>query len=453
MRVPRAFRAALAGLAAGYLASLIAAMWLRASTSDAQLVWKLVSPLKLASWILASAHAVPLVIRSAAGLTAPEAAGSVGRLSDVLGSEDVAFSFSVLLVPISILAITGITVALFVRWAGPSSPKQLLRWSGVVALTHGGALAIVAWIASVDLRFEGVVAPDVGLGAATGRLGFSLGHQPLVALGVGTALGAAFALAGGISSLSLRVTLAPVSRVVLLGWMRGLGTAAGIITVLLALGGLVALVTGKAPSFSLFAFGGYMLWANAVAAGVVLTHGVSMNVALDAGPLTGWERMDLLHFGVGGDAPVLLPLVALIPIAAGVVAGRFIRSRTEISNAAIALRFGMLWGLTLALLSLLLRVHVLSSFSVGALDLGGGGAAFDPLIALVLGAVWGTATSYVGARFIPARAITKTADVSGTEDDSSLWACTRCQMPNTSEDEFCVSCGLPRSSADAPNPP
>jgi hypothetical protein len=161
--------------------------------------------------------------------------------------------------------------------------------------------------------------------------------------------------------------------------------------------------------------------------------------------------MDLLNFGVGGDAPILLPLVAVIPIAAGVVAGRFIRVRSEISNAAIAVRFGMLWGLTLALLSLLLRVRVLSSFSVGALDLGGGGAAFDPLIALAVGAVWGTATSYAGARFFGVRALAKVrVDRAAASDE--LWACTRCQMPNTADDEFCVSCGLPRSSADLHNP-
>ena len=428
-------------------------LWLKASSGDAELLWNLLSPLRAAAWLVTSAHAVPLVIRSAAGVTAPEAAGSVGRLSELLGGgEDVVFSFSVVLVPISILTIVGIAVALLVRWSDPSSPRDVIRTVAGVAAVHGVVLALAARLSSVDLVFEATLAPDLGLGAATGRVGLGIGPSPATAFVLGAVFGAAFAAAGAISSLGVRATLAPTTRVLLLGWMRGLGTAAGIIASVLALGGLVALVMGRAPAFSLFALGGYLLSANAVAAGIVLAHGVPMDVALDAGPFTGWERMDLLHFGVSGSAsPKVLLVGVVVPIVAGVVAGRFCRRRSQITSGAIAIRIGALWGLTLAVLAMLVRVRVLSSFSVGAVDLGGGSAAFDPLVALVVGALWGTATSFVGARApaaVRARALAGVRSSLGSlAAETQMWSCARCRMPNTSDDRFCVSCGAARSDA------
>jgi hypothetical protein len=357
------------------------------------------------------------------------------------------------LVPISILAIVGITVVLFARWSDPSSARDVLVRSGITAAAHGGLLSLAAWLASVSAGFEGVIAPDLGLGAATGRVGISLHHPPLAAFLIGAIFGAAFAAAGGISSLRIRASLEPQTRVLLLGWMRGLGAAALIVTTLLALGAVVALAGGRAPGFALFALGGYMLWANAVAAAIVLVHGPSMVVALDAGPFTGWERMDLLHFGAG-SSPKVLVLGALVPVAAGVVAGRFCRRRSSLSGAGIALRFGALWGLTLALLALLLRVRVLSSFSVGSVDLGGGGAAVDPLVALVLGFVWGTATAYIGA--LTTRAGRSVESIRGalsslarSDPSPSTWSCPACGMPNATEDRFCVSCAAVNPSARA----
>ncbi len=449
-----AVRASLLGLSVGYAASLVASLWVRASSADATLVWNLVSPLKLAAWILTTAHGDPLIVGSGAGITAPEAAGSVGRVSELLGGgEDVAFSFSVLLVPVSILALVGATVALEVRRAKPDSPGHLLKLAATAGGTHGLLLGVAAWLSAVSVRYEGVVAPDLGLGAATARLSIAFGHSILVAAGLGALLGAAFASAGGISSLKMRTVLKPDSRIVMLGWMRGIATAAGFFVAALGLGGIVALVTGSAPSLSMFALGGYLLWANAVMAGIVASHGVSMGIALDAGPFTGWERMDLLNFGVAGTgAPKPLLAAVIVPIAAGIVAGRFCRRRSLLSDAGIALRFGALWGLTLAVFSLLLRVRVLSSFSVGAVDLGGGSVAFDPLIALVVGAAWGSVSSYVGARW--ARETTGTEGIraallslaTGSGHPNGTWACPRCEITNAPEDRYCVSCGTQRAS-------
>lgn len=452
MRVSHALRASVAGLGFGYAAALVSAFSLRLFASDAGVVWNLISPLKLGAWILTSAHAVPLVVRSAAGISAPEAAGSVGRLSELLGGgRDVAFSFSVVLVPLSILAIVGATVALLMRRSPIRSGRDVLVASGLAAGVHGGALAIAAWSASIDLTFEGTLAPDLGLGAASGRLDLRIGHSPIVALVIGAAFGGAFAAAGGMASLNVRATLAPQTRVVLLGWLRGVGTAAALIASVLAIGAIVALISGRSPSLGLFALGGYLLAANAVAAGILLVHGGSMAIALDAGPFTGWERMNFLNFGVSGSgAPRALLLGVVIPIVSGVVAGRFCRRRTELSTSRIAVRLALLWGLTLAVLALLLRVRVLSSFSVGELQLGGGSAAFDPLAALLLGFALALVTSYFGALTLPRTTEIESVRAelsslaSGVQGAPATWDCSHCGFPNATEDAFCVSCGSRR---------
>jgi hypothetical protein len=444
VRVPRAILPPAAGLLSGYISSLLGALWLRGAVPEGDLIASVVSPLRIAAWFLASAHGVPLVVRSAAGVRAPDAPAGIARLSELLGAggsggsppgsgEDVVFSFSVVLVPITILAIAGIVTALLVRRAEPSSTRDVLAYAGVSAALYGTGLAIVARLASYVAEITGNLAPDLGLGSASGRVVVGIGAKPIAALLIGAVFGAAFAAAGGMSALSMRRAIAPDVRVTLLGWMRGLGTAAGIFAALMALGGIVAVISGRAPKASLVGLGGYLLAGNAVAAAIVLAHGASMAIALDAGPFTGWERMDLFHAGVAGSsAPEALWLLVIVPIVAGVVAGRFIGRRTALPAARVAVRFGSLWGLSLALMALLLRVRVLSSFSVGALDLGGGSAAIDPLVALVLGFVWGTPTAFIGARSV---------------HDPGRWTCPECAMANTESDRFCVSCGTPRAAA------
>jgi hypothetical protein len=436
VRVPRAFLAPAGGLLSGYVASLVGALWMRAAVPEGDLIATIVSPLRIAAWLLTSAHGVPLVVRSAAGVRAPEAPAGIARLSELLGGgEDVVFSFSVVLVPITILAIAGIVTAVLVRRAEPTSPSEVLGYAGVSAALYGAGLALVARTGAYVAEITGNLAPDLGLGSASGRVVVGLGARPVAAFVIGAAFGAAFAAAGAMSALPMRRSIAPDVRVTLLGWMRGLGTAAGIFAALMALGGVAAVVTGRAPKASLVGLGGYLLAGNAVAAAVVLAHGASMAIALDAGPFTGWERMDLLHAGVAGaSAPKALWLLAVVPVVAGVVAGRFIGRRTALPAFRAALRFGALWGFSLALMALLLRVRVLSSFSVGALDLGGGSAAIDPLVALVLGFAWGTAMAYVGARSV---------------HDPGRWTCPDCAMANTDSDRFCVSCGTPRAASVA----
>lgn len=426
-------RASLLALSTGYAVALIASLWLRASVSGSDLVTAFISPWRIAAWFLTSAHAVPLVIRSAAGVQAPDVPGSIARLSEVLGGgEDLVFTFSLLFVPITLLAVCGVTAAALVRRARPTSGRQVLEAASIAALVHGCSLALLAWVASVLLAAEAQLAPEIGLGAASAHVAMGIGPRPVVALALGAVWGAAFATAGGMSALPLREAIDPTNRIVLIGWMRALRVAAVVVAVVLVVGGLYALFSGRAPSASLVGLGGLLFGANAVAAGILFTHGASMAVALDAGPFTGWERVDFLNIGVnGGAAPPFVWIVALLPIAVGMTAGRFIRLRSSLTTGAIALRFGALWGLSMAVLALLLRVRVLSSFSVGSLDLGGGGAAFDPLMALVLGAIWGTAGAALGARIAPPAT-------------AATWICARCGIANAEADRFCVSCGAPR---------
>lgn len=431
MRVRRALFAPAGGLLSGYLASLLGAVWMRAAVPEGDLITEIVSPLRIAAWLLTSAHGVPLVVRSAAGVRAPDAPTGLARMHELLGGgEDVVFRFSVVLVPITLLAIAGVATALLVRRRQPTSTRDVLGLAGLSAGVYGVGLALVARLGDFAREITGSLAPDLGLGSASGRVVVGIGARPVTAFVLGAIFGAAFAAAGAMSALPMRRQIAPDVRVTLFGWMRGLGTAAAVFAVLMALGGIVALATGRAPSASLVGLGGYLLAANAVAAAIVLSHGTSMAIALDAGPFTGWERMDLLHAGVGGEsAPVALWLLALVPITAGIVAGRFIARRSALAPVHIALRFGALWAFTLALLSLLIRVRVLSSFSVGALDLGGGSAAIDPLVALVLGFGWGSVSSFIGAH---------------TVHEPGRWTCPDCSMTNTDGDRFCVSCGMPR---------
>jgi hypothetical protein len=434
VRVSRAVLPAAGGLFAGYIASLVGALWLRWAVPEGDLVSSIVSPFRIAGWLLSSAHGVPLVVRSAAGVRAPDAPAGIAQLSELLGGgEDVVFSFSIVLVPITILAIAGITTALLVRRQGPSTTRQVLTSTGACALVCGAGLALLARTSSYIAEITANLAPDLGLGSAAGRLVVGIGPRTLLAFVLGAVFGAAFAAAGAMSALPMRRQIAPDVRVTLFGWMRALGTAAGIFAVVMAIGGIGAVVAGRAPDASLVGLGGYLLAGNAVAAAIVLAHGASMAIALDAGPFTGWERMDLFHAGVaGGPAPVALWALAIVPVVAGVVGGRFIARRSTLRPVHVALRFGVLWGFSLGLMSLLLRVRVLSSFSVGALDLGGGSAAIDPLVALLLGFAWGAPAAFVGAL---------------AAGDVTMWRCPECSMANTEDDRFCVSCGAVRAAA------
>jgi hypothetical protein len=134
---------------------------------------------------------------------------------------------------------------------------------------------------------------------------------------------------------------------------------------------------------------------NVVAAAVVLAHGPTMQIALDAGPLAEWTQIGYLTRGERALSPARW-LFVLVPLLGGIAAGRVMRKRVAGADAfRVAALFGVLWGIVLTMLTLLLRVRVLSNFSVTSLE-SGGSVAIDPLITLVLSSVWGGITAYIG---------------------------------------------------------
>jgi hypothetical protein len=435
VRLSRGIWTSLAGLGAGFAAAMAATLWLRAANAESALLWNAASPGDVAVWLLALAHGVPLAIRTTGGLQAPGGGG----LGDLVGGDvEATLGFDVFLLPLGLLLIVGATTGMLVRAGGPATPRRFAATVVAGGLVHGSALAVAAWVSNVHLAFSGRLAPELGLGAATGSIALEAGPSPFQAFGIGAVWGAAFIVAGGLAVPGMRRMLSDDGRMLLRGWMWGTGAGAALPVAGLVVVVLGALVTGRGPALGRGGLAALLFAPNAVSAVIVAAHGVPMRAALDAGPIAGWASAGLFDFGVGGGpAPVYAWAVLVCPVAAGVVAGRFVRRRRAMPVVRIAAGFAVLWGLTLAVLALLVRVRVLSSFSVGDAQLGGGGAAFDPLLALGAGGGWGFLMSYVGAR---------TTSGPELEDAQEAWGCDACGYHNDPHDRFCVSCGrgMPR---------
>src|SRR5688500_13321946 len=92
MRVAgRAAAAALVALTAGLALSWVAAAWLRSATPQAELLWRIAPPSKVAIWTLGGAHGASLHLE--AGAEVDERIGRIGerigdRLGGILGRED-----------------------------------------------------------------------------------------------------------------------------------------------------------------------------------------------------------------------------------------------------------------------------------------------------------------------------------------------------------------------------
>jgi hypothetical protein len=110
-------------------------------------------------------------------------------------------------------------------------------------------------------------------------------------------------------------------------------------------------------------------------------------------------------------------------------------SRSDAGRAAVA--FGVLWGVVLAVLALMLRVRILSSFDIAAIQ-AGGGATINAVLAFVLGTVIAGVLCYIGL-------------VTGREAPSPPAAvvprrprmCEACGSEVPSDDSFCGVCGRP----------
>lgn len=386
MRVlPRCAAAPIAGLAAGLAAALAAASTVRSSFTDAELLWKVVPVHKLAIWILAGAHRVPLRVQVQAGLRS-------GGLSDLIGRRfrvpEVALDASVLVVPVTVLVVVATVSALVARGARPSTTAELWTGAALAGAVHAIVLGALAAIASSGSGFEGRFV----------QAGVTASPMLVPALVLGFVFGGGFALAGMLGAGT--VALHPHVRAVGSAWVRALAAAAvvaaavSLLATVVHAGGGAEMPGGAGSAVA----AGALLGANVLAGAIVLAHGAWMTTAFAAGPFAGWARIDYLHFGrQGRPAPAVWWLLLTVPVAAGVVAGRAARRR-GVPAAYAAAGFAAAWGATLAVLAWLLRVRMLTDFGLGRLADAGSAEAHVPIVAAaLLGAAWGAVTAAVGA--------------------------------------------------------
>jgi hypothetical protein len=397
MRVAgRAAAAAIAALAAGLIVSWVGAVWLRSAVPQAGVIWRIAPPAKVAVWTLAGAHGASLHLE--AGAEVDENLGRIGdRIGDLLGREGGLLGddgsagpradLDVRLSSLTVLACAGLVMTLVTRMSGAKD----LRDVAVAAAIAGGiyAIGLAALTVSADAR--------LGFDLRIVSAGVEASASPVAASAFGALWGAAFALVGGLSAPAVAGTLSSIWRAIGAGLRRAAlvsSAAAVVCLVVLALTQQGA-TSGTGLDPSLGALGAVLLGVNVVAAAVVLAHGPTMQIALDAGPLAEWTQIGYLTQGERTLSPARW-LFVLVPLLGGIAAGRVMRKRVSSADAfRVAALFGVLWGIALTVLTLLLRVRVLSNFSLTSLE-SAGSVAIDPLITLLLSSVWGGITAYIG---------------------------------------------------------
>jgi len=167
-----------------------------------------------------------------------------------------------------------------------------------------------------------------------------------------------------------------------------------------------------------------------------------MTLSFDAGPFAEWSRLGYVSEGAR-SLPAMRWVFLLVPTFAGLAAGRVMRSR-GVGVAAASTGFGAAWGIALAAVAVLLRVEVLSSFSIGSLA-AGGGADIDPVIALLSGFVWGSVTSAIGyIAFGEPQPSTPTPgfpEPAAPVQPVPARVCPSCGATVPAGDRFCAACG------------
>ncbi len=439
----RAAVAGVAGLIAGLLVSLVAAAWLRSTTPEAGLLWGVAPTGKIAIWTLAGAHGVPLRVQ--AGAEVSDELGEIGsRIGELFGGDTGSTTLpaprgdlQVRLASLTVLASLGLVIALAMSRSGVRDLREAAAGAVVAGAVNGAGLAVLVAAGAARLGFDARIV----------RVGVEASMPVGVALVLGALWGAAFALIGALAAPRVAGALSPLWRVSGAAAKRAALVASAVAIVVLIVmaieqagGG-----TGIGLGADLGALGAFLLGANVVGAAIVLSHGPSMQVALDAGPLSGFTRVGYVPQG-SSSLPTTRWLFVLVPIAAGVAAGRMIKRRLgDRSDVSAAAAFGVVWGVALGVLAFLLRVRVLSSFSVGSLA-AGGGASINPVVALVFGTVLGSVTSYVG--MVTAKATThpltpplETIASVTPAAPAEPRACPSCGKAVPENDRFCGSCG------------
>lgn len=438
----RGAAAAIVGLIAGLLVSFVVSAWLRSAAPEAGLLWRAVPAGKLASWTMTGAHGVPLRIQ--AGAEVSEELGELGeRIGDLFGVETERQApaprgdFEVRLASLTVLGVLGAVIGALMARSGTTGLADAATGALAAAAASGMGLSVLAGLGSTRLGFDARIV----------RVGVEAGASVPFSLVAGAVWGGLFAFIGALSAPRVAEAVAPPWRATGAAMRRGaLVAGAGSVIVLIVMaieqssrGGTAGLNTDLA------AIGVVVLGVNVVAAAAVLSHGATMSVALDAGPLSGFTRIGYLPEGEG-TLPVSRWLFVVVPIAAGVAAGRVLKrhlgDRSDVNAAAM---FGVVWGLVLAALAFLVRVRVLSSFSIGSLA-AGGAASINPFVAFVFGAVVAGVSSYIGMATIrggPEHGMTPALEAiaATSAQDAATQSCHGCGATVPPTDRFCGSCG------------
>jgi hypothetical protein len=166
---------------------------------------------------------------------------------------------------------------------------------------------------------------------------------------------------------------------------------------------------------------------------------VPMDVAFSAGPLARFTSIG--YVPAGAELSPARWVFVLVPVLTALAAGRAMRKHVDRSDAARAAAvFGVLWGIALAVLALLLRVRILSSFDIAAIE-AGGGATINAILAFVLGTVIAGVLAYVG--LVTARDESRATQAPAPVIPQRFRTCEACGSEVPVGDSFCGVCGRP----------
>jgi hypothetical protein len=432
----RAAVAAVAALVTGLVLSFVAAAWLRSAAPDSGLLSRVAPTQRLAVWTLSAAHGVPVEVTAGAEIESDR----LKRIGRLFGREELGTSASLVvrLAPLTILLLAGLVLALTVRDTATEASDPF-RAAVVAGPVYGAGLAVLAASAGSWAGLEGRIV----------RFGVGASVSPLYAFVAGGVWAALFAAIGALARSDVRIKLSPLVR----GLWSGSMTAARV-AALTAIGGLVVLGVAQASSAGgvdvdpkIGAVGLVLFGVNVVATAVVVSHGPPLAVAFTAGPLAGWSRIGYVPAGQTSLSPARFVFV-LVPLLSCLYAGRAMKRHVRRSDAGrAAVTFGLLWGAALAVLALVLRVRVLSSFDIASLE-AGGGASINALFAFVSGTVIATVLSYAGMVsgpefFGPQDATARAGATPPALSAPRPVVCEACGSQVPSGDAFCGACGRP----------
>lgn len=435
--VGRAALAAVAALVAGLVLSFVVAGALRSAAPGEQLLSRVAPTPKLAVWTFAAAHGVPIRIEAGAEIDTGDIGDRLGgilgdRIGDRIGDRELGTGadLPVRLAPLTLLVLTGLVLCVVIRDGG-ARPPDVLPMVASAALVHGAGLALLASAA----------ASWTGRDLAFVKAGIGVSVAPLYAFGAGVAWAAFFAAIGLAALRGVRSSLVPLARAVGTGITRAVLVGSVTSVACLVVLGVAQLADAGGVNIDpkLAGVGVGLFAANIVGAGIVLAHGPAMAMSFAAGP---FARFSQIGYATTGDATISPArfVFVIVPVLSLIAAGRAMRKHVPRSDALrAAAAFGVVWGVVLAAVALMLRVKIVTTFDIAALD-AGGGATINAAFAFVAGTVLGGVLSYIGLvtgrdYFIP--------PAPAAPDGVRARACDACGSEIPAGDSFCGVCGRP----------